>query len=177
MKMIDVARKMRLLYPFFGLIESLKIKYLHNIKVEPILIYQMGKVGSSTVYETLKLAGIKNSIYHIHYLSKRRIRNAINTYNSLEYSLVPMHLRRSKILVEKIDIQNEKIKVITLTREPVGRIMSEFFQNIYYFSPETLTNKNEIDFTAAFEKVNDRILSYDINDEEAATWFDKEFYH
>ncbi len=175
MKMVDIAREMVLLYPVFELIESAKIKYFYNTKVEPILIYQMGKVGSTTIYETLKHSGIENSIYHIHYLSERRIINAINTYENLDRSLVPMHLRRSRILVKKIDLQNDKIKVIALTREPVGRVVSEFFQNIYYFSTETLSSKNKVDLNLAFEKVNDRILSYDVDDEEAATWFDKEF--
>jgi len=38
-------------------------------KLPPILIYQMGKVGSSAVYESLKKYGIQNPLHHVHFLS------------------------------------------------------------------------------------------------------------
>lgn len=36
----------------------------------PILIYQMGKVGSKTVYESLKALNLATPVYHTHLLNK-----------------------------------------------------------------------------------------------------------
>jgi len=168
-------KKMTRLYPLFGLIEKLKINYLHNRNEQPILVYQMGKVGSTTISKTLSNLNIKNSIYHVHYLSKHRIDEAIVEYKNLKTSVVPMHLRRSKYLANKFNFKEDKIKIITLTREPIARIISGFFQNISYFSPEVVHGYNTIDSDLAFKKVKNNIINYDINSEDAATWFDREF--
>lgn len=44
-------RKMYLLYPLFELFEGWRIKKCRGKK--NVFIYQMGKVGSSTVYKTI----------------------------------------------------------------------------------------------------------------------------
>ena len=174
-KAVSEIKSIAFLYPLFSLIERVKIKYFHNNNEQPILVYQMGKVGSSTVSETLEKLNINNSIYHVHFLSDKNINDITLRYQNLTKSIVPMHLVRSKYLVKKFDLKKDKIKIITLTREPLGRIISDFFQNLYYESPELIYKDDKIDYASALEKVKESILQYDIENEYAATWFDKEF--
>ncbi len=49
--------------------ETLKIHLKNWNKKPPILIYTMGKVGSMTVYQSLKEAKLGNPVYHIHFLT------------------------------------------------------------------------------------------------------------
>lgn len=95
----------------------------------PILIYQMGKVGSKAVEDSLAMAKLQNPLLHVHVLSEEGIRRG-------ELS------RRSEILGDaecwrNIFLRNIvsdasspiKWKVITLVREPVARNASAFFEN------------------------------------------------
>ena len=52
-------------------------KYQHrrqfkNTSASPIIIYQMGKVGSKTIRVSLKSLGLENPIYHSHILTADR---------------------------------------------------------------------------------------------------------
>ena len=59
----------------------------------PIVIFQMGKVGSFSVYKTLQLESPFNNIFHVHYLTPKGISQIkINNQNP------PSHLVQSKIL-------------------------------------------------------------------------------
>ena len=95
----------------------------------------MGKVGSSSVEASLKQAKIGRSVYHAHFLTPDRVkaierkqRRYFNTNG--ESSLY--HIWRSQYLDKKIRSANkdEVWNVVTLTREPIARNISSFFQNI-----------------------------------------------
>ena len=72
--------------------------------IDNILVYQPGKVGSSTVHRSMNALNIGNS--HIHKLTYDEVSN----------------------IYKKLDVG--AIKIITLVREPVSRIISQFFQLI-----------------------------------------------
>ncbi len=76
-------------------------------KCPDILIYQAGKVGSSSVFETLTEYGVK--AFHLHYLMK---------YDRAKTESVVHYL------------QNRHIKIITMVREPIKRGISEIFEFI-----------------------------------------------
>jgi len=65
-------------------VESLKIRFRNFNTNPPILIYQMGKVGSTTILKSLKNAQIQNPVYHIHFLSSDGIRNAERYFKTLK---------------------------------------------------------------------------------------------
>lgn len=74
---MKIAKKiMRQFWPYtIGLFEQIAI-----IGKTPILVYQMGKVGSSTIVNTLKSSNINNPVYHIHFLSSEGIYSIENYY-------------------------------------------------------------------------------------------------
>jgi hypothetical protein len=78
----------------------------------PVFVFQMGKVGSSTVYFSLKKHLKRQFIVHSHDFS-------------------PRHRRHTKVraLYKHFTVNpNAKLKIITLVRDPIGRNLSGFFQ-------------------------------------------------
>ncbi len=47
---------------------------------EPILVYQMGKVGSSTVVQTLEALGLPNPVLHVHTLDTVHLQRFFGHY-------------------------------------------------------------------------------------------------
>lgn len=97
----------------------------------PILIYQMGKVGSTTICSALQDAYPDRTIMHIHCLDKEEL----DRYES--------HLNKSGLLNKGhrhlLDESRKGIQlvrsgkpynVITLTRDHVARTISYFFENL-----------------------------------------------
>lgn len=122
----------------FKLYEKIKfylsLKNLH--KSEVILVHQMGKVGSSSVVNSLKLINLNMPVYHTHILNYDRLFN--NLYKELRIDNKRSRLVILSEYISKEIIQNKKEKkwkVITLTREPIARNISAYFQNINYFFP------------------------------------------
>ena len=123
-----------------------KLSYLDSRSSKlPILIYQMGKVGSTTVEQSLKQADINRRVYHIHYLTPEWLK----TYDQKrEQSYQLANKKQAKDvwtaqyvakLVKKPLRDGEKWQVITLVRDPVARNLSSFFQHI---TMERLNSEN-----------------------------------
>lgn len=130
-------------------------KWLDKISFElqlraatPVLVYQMGKVGSSSVYHSLlkQYAGV---VFHIHSFSP-------DDENP--------RLRR---LFRRAISGKRPLYVISLTREPIGRNVSAFFEN---FKRDTGVDYANANFTLGELRTN--FLSnypHDI----PLKWFDK----
>ena len=144
-------------------------KYLHNLvhsflwvkfklynfkKKPPILILTPGKVGSSSVYNTLKNRLKSNNVIHIHNLSKNGIESSIKNHLNSDRKSLPLHLLVSKLLYKRLIGYNEEIKIITLLREPISRSISGFYQNIDFYSKELENSNLEINRDKAFTKLN-----------------------
>jgi len=101
---------------------------------EVVLVYQMGKVGSSSIYETLNRNGILT--YHVHEFNipRRILRQGSFAYNYITlFEKVIFNLRDvfmilpRKMFLRKLR-KKERIKIVTLVREPIGRNVSGLFQ-------------------------------------------------
>ena len=99
-------------------------------KQNPILIYQMGKVGSRTVYTTLKESNTKIPILHIHTLNEDIWRNTVKHTRRSPKFYLPEHLIVSWFLMRKLKKGIFPCRIITLTREPIGRAISFLFQDL-----------------------------------------------
>ncbi len=158
----------------FGQIEFISISLSSFRKKTPILIYQMGKVGSSTVDNSLKKSGINNRTYHIHFLSKNGIDNAAKYYTSINAGL-PRHLLRSMFLRKKIlGSKGVKWKLITLVREPIGREISNIYQNIIDSNPELINKDGKINSNEVTELLEENFLNFDQEKNFTCSWFDNE---
>ena len=102
---------------------------------EPLLVFQMGKVGSTTVVRSLEAAGLDMAVYHAHVLTQDAMAKVEKAYRRhfAQMSLVPHHLWKSQYLRKQIDRgleEGKRWKVVTLARDPVIRNVSAFFQNL-----------------------------------------------
>ena len=64
----------------------------------PIVVYQMGKVGSSTIVASLHTLKLDSPIYHIHTLTQERIDSIEQTYRELYQSNSPDFQRVSHVI-------------------------------------------------------------------------------
>jgi len=115
-------------------------KYMLNrshqrYKGSPLLIYQMGKVGSTTVQASLRSLELDMPIYHTHILTKERISETElkrkKFFRTERYS----YLKRpwlNQFLLKQIESSSsaKKWKIVTLTRDPIARNISTFFENL-----------------------------------------------
>lgn len=137
--------------PFKLLIKKWADLILFELKLRratPIFVYQMGKVGSSSVYRSLlkQYAGV---VLHAHSFSP-------NHKNS--------HIRR---LYQWAILKSQSLNVISLTSEPIDRNVSAFFQNF-----ERDTGVPYANSSFSFKELNTIFLSNYMSD-IPLEWFDK----
>jgi hypothetical protein len=99
----------------------------------PLLIYTMGKVGSSSMLHSLKRQALDRPLYHLHSLASAPLRE-------LERSLKPdfpdslvnlRHIWRGQFVASRLlSRPHARIQAISLIRDPVARNLSDFFQHI-----------------------------------------------
>lgn len=109
-------------------------KNQEKIRCDPIIVYQMGKVGSKTVEYSLihyyQEHGIEPVIYHAHFLNylDEMEKNAIATQQSIQ-ALQKIH--EAQVLREKIKKETQQTwHLVSLVRDPVARNIAGFFQNL-----------------------------------------------
>ena len=102
----------------------------------PILILQMGKVGSKSVQAGLEALTLNRPIFHAHFLSPERTANTEEKRRKYFRTSQETYLHRPWLNEYLLrcwhDSQNSRTwKIITLVREPIGRNMSAFFENLH----------------------------------------------
>ena len=95
-----------------------------------IVVYQMGKVGSTTVYYSLKKQLPLTPVFHVHCLSENTLKEQEKSYYKIGKTPRDVkHLRQGKFLNEQLNkFANINWKIVTLVREPIIREISIFFQ-------------------------------------------------
>lgn len=172
---IKIRKFLKLLYPRL-MIDRLKLCLQNFERHAPILIYQMGKVGSTAVVHSLKRAHINREVYHVHFLSSMGIQEAERYHRQVGKLQTPYHIRFSKILSRKIAKSKSKVqwKIITLVRDPIAWEVSNFFQNMENYYPELINAQGQLDCEASLSLLRKKIADYDGATSYIATWFDKE---
>jgi len=90
----------------------------------PLLVYQMGKVGSSSVLRTLESLDLPRPVLHFHYLTPGFLARARRHGTAPDQRLgaaVARRLRRAG--------PGLRCEVVTLVRDPIARRISALFQN------------------------------------------------
>jgi len=88
----------------------------------PILIYQVGKVGSTSLRFTLDKFKIEN--VHLHNLVENRGKYKGLCEEIIAITNEQLHHFRTFLL-------SRQVKIITLVRDPIGRELSQFMQGFY----------------------------------------------
>jgi hypothetical protein len=143
-----------------------------NPRIPPILVYQMGKVGSQTVYHSLQNARIANPVLHLHFLSED-LPCHIGAHQNSGVQ-IPHHLYLGEA-VRNILLNNANLrcKVISLVRDPIAFTLSDLFQNPYFASGDVMLENGSIDAEKArryFEQELKKPETFEYVDD----WFDRE---
>lgn len=140
----------------------------------PILVYQMGKVGSSTIVSTLERAGVTEPVLHVHTLVPEEIRIAVNRQRNSQVPFLHEHLIVSSIVGKKLGASRFPCRIVTLTREPVARAISFVFEDLKKQAPEARREDGSIDVSAV-TRATERVLSApDNGNADPSLWFDRE---
>lgn len=137
-----------------------------------VAVYQMGKVGSSSVYRSLRCSVPDLPRFHVHFLEKPKI-------DRLEQGMrekglpVAWHLEEGRFLADLLREGDPAIKwlVIAPTREPGARNLSAFFQNIEHFFPDFAERRAR--GTLTVDELIDTFLTR-YHQDTPLTWFDRE---
>lgn len=122
--------------------------------VPPILVYQMGKVGSSTVYNSLVNRSLPNSVLHIHFLSDS-LPEYKNAHERAGVFPAPYHLFLGDALRKMLKIkQDVPVKIISLVRDPVAVVISSLFENTYFNKALCHADSDDIDPKKAIDHLN-----------------------
>jgi len=126
---------------------------------EPILVYQMGKVGSTTVDAALRRA----NRYSIHIHTLRKSFTPVSPNWPPEHN----HMILSDFVRYRV-VRKSKFKIITGVRDPISRNISAFFQNLttYGYSPKALSDSQLPDLIGTFLQNFDH--------DTPIEWFDRE---
>lgn len=109
--------------------------------LQPIVIFQSGKVGSSSVQASLlkkyEELGISVPVYHAHILENIDARIEYVRLNRKSPTATVNMLMNSRALRQKIDANpNQVWNIINLVRDPVAIKVSALFQTLYEYIPD-----------------------------------------
>ncbi|GAA4826801.1 putative capsular polysaccharide synthesis family protein [Algivirga pacifica] len=148
--------------------EKRRITKLLENKKEIVLIYSIGKVGSSSVYSSIKSSEVNIPTFHLHSLAPERIEEQKEYYRSGVRNSVPFHLIQSTAMLEALKSYNGKIYLLTPIREPISRELSSIFQDSFNFSNSKDDLKNDLSST-----VNDKVKDL-VSELPEYEWFERE---
>lgn len=138
----------------------------------PTLVYQMGKVGSSTVVQTLKGLRSPVPLIRIHSLNPAKVSKDIDRLRATQ-GYLDEHVITSLMLNRKqLDWGGFPCNVITLTREPVGRAISFTFQDRKQQLPE-VSELTQLQADRMAERVLEK-LQEDSEHPDPGRWFERE---
>lgn len=124
----------------YGVVGSSKI---NSIRRDPVIVHQMGKVGSKTIelslLKTFETLGIVVPVYHTHALNEFEVGRQLaareqNQRNPESRLAALAYGERIRKLIE--DDPAQHWNVITLVRDPIARNVATFFHNLGEYIPD-----------------------------------------
>ncbi len=140
---------------------------LRLLRRTPIVIYQMGKVGSRSIYDSLRAQGIGPAI-HVHRMNPAHIA-AVAERNRRAGRPPPTGDVLGPLLYQQAVKRGRPLEVITLVRDPVARNWSAFFENLDRFAGP-LSDRQRLD-PSELRRLFLEVYPHEI----PLTWFDDEF--
>lgn len=145
-----------------------KLKLLLFPTEVPILVFTMAKVGSLSVYFSLKNRLKRKGIFHIHSLEEIQVKESVKT--CFENGIYPGSKSPVFLINNKIIKKEKRIKVISLFRDPLERNISAFFDayELYVGNKPEDSTLNSDELYDIFQK---KFLHY-----YPVEWYEKQFF-
>lgn len=138
-------------------------------KTQAVLLYQFGKVGSSALEKV-----IPGSV-HMHDLMSTKASDMISP---VRYRLLgdrPIYWCVKKWMYQLVPLLYQRVKIISLVREPIGRNVSMFFQSLPFWLADRFVTEGE-ELRSESKSLLEDVFSRDFNHRYALDWFDKELF-
>ncbi len=146
---------------------------------DPIIVHQMGKVGSKTVELSLIIAyealGIQVPIYHTHILNdfKQARRDALQGQNRRNPADTLAALEHGESIRKRIDENPaQHWNIVSLVRDPIARNISAFFEGLPEYIPDWRERYAQGALTAY--EIKALFLSLDLAYGRLDYWFDSQ---
>jgi hypothetical protein len=142
----------------------------------PIVVYSIGKTGTSTIHASLKAAKLKRPLFHVHRLTEASIKEALQ-FQERRPNKPSAALRQSIFLARQLarigNSVDERWDIISLVREPVACAISAYFQSIDRWFPRLLDTFQEgkTDIPALIQTFLDEYPH-----DWPLSWFDKQIH-
>lgn len=116
----------------------------------PILVYQMGKVGSTSVYKALDTALPNHQIFHVHYLQKSETDRMRKKYRKAGLKTMYEHLIHSQHFQTYTALGGNHFTnaYLTIVRDPVDCMLSHVFHNPRVHRPYLYKEDGELKVAA-----------------------------
>ncbi len=133
-------------------------------KKEPIVVLTIGKVGSSSIYHTLK-DSTPYQCFHVHCLSKNGIERQIQFHNKYDKGKIPPNIRVAQVFQNKLLNHSQNIYYIVIVRSPIDRLLSAIFQHYDKFNIKHFTSTHEENYIKAIELIESKITEKGVQNE------------
>lgn len=90
----------------------------------------MGQVGSSSVHGSLISCGIE-PIFHVHWMSTNGIGAQKTRRKDMNITTFSPALSHGEWLYTDYIMQGKRVKIITIVREPISQVISNYFANFF----------------------------------------------
>ncbi|MEZ5245345.1 MAG: putative capsular polysaccharide synthesis family protein [Acidimicrobiales bacterium] len=134
---------------------------------EPVIVFQMGKVGSTSVSSSFPTAGHPLAV-QTHHLHRPRI-EAAKQWSRERGLPIRAHFFHADAVARRVVEKGRPFKLITLVREPVGRSVSNFFHNFERFVGVPLARSSH-----STEELTEILVAHERQLDEGR-WFQREF--
>ena len=139
----------------------------------PVLIYQMGTVGSGTVAHSLEAVGIDSAVFHVNILSED-LEYYGRAQRKAGVNPLPYHMYLSEAIRDRLHRHPDvPVRIISLVRDPVAWAVSNVFQNPF-FVPESVQAPNGMVDVQKAGNYLMRELENPENFDYVNQWFDRE---
>ncbi len=134
-------------------------------KMLPVIVYQMGKVASSTIVKTLRESGYSNLFQPHRILAENIAKYEQKADKNNEYYI---RVDEEGKTIDRYNLLKGS-KIITLVREPIERNFSAFFQNYKMMTGDAFQDSND----SIEEMIGHFLKNYP--HETPIRWFEDEF--
>lgn len=160
-------------------------RYYHEFRLRaenrkgdnPVIVFQMGKVGSTAIVDELRMRSPDTPVFHVHFLSnagiddaKNRLAQLMRGHNANEWCLYESDFVRNYL---DEHLSDRTIKIVTLVREPISRNISSYFYNIQKYVPKF--NSNRFNDASYMSELLHKYLEVFVEHDYVLEWFDTEF--
>lgn len=140
------------------------IRKWHQGRKYIYLVYTPGKVGSQSIYLTLRRHLMESNVFHTHFLSRKWLDQY--DFKGSEKARTVQRVKRIYALLKS----DTNLRIVCVVREPVAKTISQLFQ-----TPEAFGISESALLTANPVEISDILKKKKWQFHHVLNWFDTEF--